>query len=149
MRDTAIRRALGAGRVQLFRPIIMESLLIAFTGGGLGVLLAYAGVQVLVITSPANIPRLDEVHVDITTLLFAFSVSASCGILCGLWPAFRLISTQPAGAPASQCACVPNRRQTASHNRGIRHKFRSHQRRSCAPESVETWSSDANIETAC
>jgi predicted permease len=101
MRDTAIRSALGAGRVQLFRPIITESLLIAFTGGGLGVLLAYAGLQALVITSPANIPRLDEVHVDITTLLFAFWVSASCGILCGLWPAFRLISAQPADALTS------------------------------------------------
>jgi putative ABC transport system permease protein len=101
MRDAAIRRALGAGRAQLFRPIITESLLIAFIGGGLGVMLAYAGVRLLVVRAFVDIPRLDEVQVDITTLLFAFAVSASCGILCGLWPAFRLIRAQPADALTS------------------------------------------------
>jgi len=97
-REAAIRRALGAGRVQLFRPILTESLLIAMTGGGLGGLLAYAGVRVLVNTAPIDIPRLDEVHVDTTALLFAFCISAGCGILCGLWPAFRLTGAQPAEA---------------------------------------------------
>jgi len=97
-RDAAIRCALGASRVQLCRPILTESLLIAFAGGGLGVLLAYAGVRTLVSTAPVDIPRLDEVHVDTTTLLFAFLVSAGCGILCGLWPAWRLTQSQPADA---------------------------------------------------
>ncbi len=98
MREAAIRGALGASRIQLFRPIVTESLLIAFTGGGLGVLLAYAGVRVLVIAAPVDIPRLDEAHLDVTTLLFAFCVSAGCGILCGLWPAVRLTRTQPAAS---------------------------------------------------
>jgi predicted lysophospholipase L1 biosynthesis ABC-type transport system permease subunit len=97
-REAAIRRALGAGRVQLFRPILTESLLIAWTGGGLGVLLAYAGVRVLVNTAPIDIPRLDEVQVNAAALLFAFCISAGCGILCGLWPAFRLTGAQPAEA---------------------------------------------------
>ena len=52
-------------------------------------LLAYAGVRVLVTTAPVDIPRLDEVRVSLTALLFAFCVSAGCGILCGLWPAIR------------------------------------------------------------
>ena len=47
-RDAAIRRALGAGAGHLFRPILTESLLIALSGGVLGVLLAYAGVRILV-----------------------------------------------------------------------------------------------------
>lgn len=61
-------------------------------------LLAYAGVKILVNTAPVDIPRLDEVHVSLTTLLFAFCVSAGCGILCGLWPAIRAIGVQPADA---------------------------------------------------
>lgn len=97
-RDAAIRRALGAGRLQLFRPLVAESLLIAFVGGGLGVLLAYVGVRILVSTAPVDVPRLDEVHLDTTTLLFAFGISAGCGILCGLWPALRVTSSQPADA---------------------------------------------------
>lgn len=97
-REAAIRRALGAGRFQLLRPVITESLLLAFAGGGFGVLVSYAGVRVLVSTAPLDIPRLDEVHVDTTTLLFAFCISAGCGILCGLWPAWRLTSSQPADA---------------------------------------------------
>ena len=97
-RDAAIRRALGAGAGHLFRPILTESLLIALSGGALGVLLAYAGVRILVNTAPVDIPRLDEVHVSLTTLLFAFCVSAGCGILCGLWPAIRATGVEPADA---------------------------------------------------
>ena len=97
-RDAAIRRALGAAAGQLFRPVLTESLLIAFCGGALGCLLAYAGIRALVSTAPVNIPRLDEVRLSWTALLFAFSVSAVCGILCGLWPAIRATSVQPADA---------------------------------------------------
>jgi predicted permease len=97
-RDAAVRRALGASTGHLFRPVIAESLLIAFSGGTLGVLLAYAGVRVLVNTAPIDIPRLDEVHVSFMTLLFAFCVSAGCGILCGVWPAIRATGVEPADA---------------------------------------------------
>jgi predicted permease len=97
-RDAAIRRALGAGAGHLFRPVLAESLLIALSGGALGVLLAYAGVRILVNTAPVDIPRLDEVHVSFVTLLFAFCVSAGCGILCGLWPAIRATGVEPADA---------------------------------------------------
>ena len=97
-RDAAIRRALGAGAGHLFRPALAESLLIALSGGALGVLLAYAGVRVLVNTAPVDIPRLDEVHVSFMTLLFAFCVSAGCGVLCGLWPAIRATGVEPADA---------------------------------------------------
>lgn len=98
LRDAAVRRALGASRLQLFRPILGESVLIAVAGGGLGVLLAYAGVRILVNSAPVDIPRLDEVHLDIAALLFATVVSAGCGILCGLWPALQMTRSQPVDA---------------------------------------------------
>jgi predicted permease len=97
-RDAAIRRALGAGSGDLFRPLLTESLLIAFAGGALGVLVAFAGVRLLVNTAPVDIPRLDEVRISWTTLLFAFGVSAGCGILCGLMPAIRAIGAHPVEA---------------------------------------------------
>ena len=98
VRDAAVRRALGASRLQIFRPILGESLLIAVAGGALGVLFAYAGVRILVSAAPVDIPRLDEVRLDMVALLFASVVSAACGILCGLWPAMRLTRSQPAAA---------------------------------------------------
>jgi predicted permease len=97
-RDAAIRRALGARAGQLFRLVFAESLLIALSGGALGVLLAYAGLRVLVNTAPIDIPRLDEVHVSFITLLFAFCVSAGCGVLCGVWPALRATRVEPGDA---------------------------------------------------
>jgi len=97
-RDSAIRRALGASAGDLFRPILTESLLIAFCGGVLGILFAYAGVRILVSAAPVDIPRLDEIQVNFATLLFAFCVSAGCGVLCGLWPALLATGSQPADA---------------------------------------------------
>jgi putative ABC transport system permease protein len=95
MRDAAIRRALGAGAGQLVRTVMTESLLIAFAGGALGVVLANIGVRILVAIAPIDIPRLDEVGVNAATLLFAFCVAGFCGVLCGLWPAFRLTRAEP------------------------------------------------------
>jgi putative ABC transport system permease protein len=97
-RDAAICRALGANSSQLFRRALTESLLIALSGGALGLLLAHGGIQILVRTSPIDIPRLDEVRINLTVLVFAFSVSALCGIVCGLWPAIRATRVEPADA---------------------------------------------------
>ena len=97
-RDAAICRALGADAGQVFWPVLTESLLIGFTGGALGLALAYAGVQVLVKASPVNIPRLNEVDISLTVLLFTFCLSAASGIICGLWPAIRATRVEPADA---------------------------------------------------
>jgi putative ABC transport system permease protein len=97
-RDAAICRALGADAGQLFRPVLSEGLVIGLGGGALGFVLAYIGVQMLVKTSPLDIPRLNEVHVSVTVLLFAFCLSAACGIICGLWPAIRATRVEPAEA---------------------------------------------------
>ena len=97
-RDAAIRRALGAGAADLFRAVIAENLAIALSGGTIGVLLAWAGVRILVSAAPIEIPRLNEVHLSLTTLIFALGISVGSGILCGLWPAIRAMYTQPADA---------------------------------------------------
>src|SRR5271166_4140298 len=63
-REMAVRSALGAGSWRIVRQVLTESLVISFSGGLLGVGLAYAAVRFLVSAAPVDIPRLDEVHLD-------------------------------------------------------------------------------------
>jgi putative ABC transport system permease protein len=62
-------------------------LILAFTGGVAGLLLALWGVELLVKTGPANMPRIDEIGLDMNVLAFTFLVSIATGVLFGLTPA--------------------------------------------------------------
>jgi predicted permease len=88
-RDLAVRRALGAGRVGLIRAQMAEALLLAGLGGAGGVLLAWAGVPLLVRAAPESIPRLGTVALDPTALLFTAGVTILAAFACGLLPALR------------------------------------------------------------
>jgi putative ABC transport system permease protein len=88
-REVALRSALGARRARIIRQFLTESLLLSFLGGGLGVLLAWAGVVFLQHAHLANLPRLQNVSMDRWALLFAFGICALTGIAFGLLPAFR------------------------------------------------------------
>jgi predicted permease len=97
-RDLAVRRALGAGRASLIRSQMAEALLLAGTGGAAGVLIAWAGVPLLVRAAPdavsggfggAPIPRLESAGLDVTALLFTVGVSILAACAFGLFPAIR------------------------------------------------------------
>ncbi|MBS1856195.1 MAG: ABC transporter permease [Acidobacteria bacterium] len=94
-RDAAIRTALGAGQGRLARQSLLESLLLAATGGVLGVLLAWWGVNALVAEAPVDLPRLSEVHMDWRVLLFALAVSVAAGAFFGVLPALHSARTAP------------------------------------------------------
>ncbi len=94
-RDAAIRTALGASRGRLVRQSLVESLLLALTGGALGVALAYGGLRALLATAPIDLPRLNEVHVDLGVLLFALAVSLAAGAVLGILPALRSAAAAP------------------------------------------------------
>jgi len=66
-------------------------------GGCLGVLLAVSGVSVLRWFSPANLPRLDEIRVDASVLLFALAASIFSSMLFGLAPALRAVQSNLTG----------------------------------------------------
>jgi predicted permease len=84
-----MRVALGAGRGRLIRQGLAESLVLAFSGGLLGVLLAAIGVRPFVAFWPGGLPRAEEVHFDGRVLFFALAVCLLTGLLFGLVPALR------------------------------------------------------------
>ena len=94
-RELAIRSALGAARSRLVRQFLTETLLLAFAGGGLGVLGALAGVSGLLALAPANLPLLDGVSVNLPVLLFAVLLSAAVAAGLGTFTALRATSGDP------------------------------------------------------
>jgi putative ABC transport system permease protein len=96
-REFAIRTALGASRTRIVRQLLTESVLLAVSGGVLGLALGFAGVRALLAVSPAGLPRIGEdgsaIGVDWRVLGFTLGVSVLTGILFGLFPAFSASRT--------------------------------------------------------
>ena len=88
-REMVIRTALGATRRRLVRQLATESLLPAVLGGGVGLLLAWYGIDLLIALSPASLPRAAEVHVDVRVLGFTLALSLLAGAIFGLVPAWQ------------------------------------------------------------
>ncbi len=96
-RETAVRIALGAGRGRLIRYLLTESTMLAVCGGALGILLAVGGIELLksLATTLARMdlgiqlafPRLEDITIDLTVLVFVFALSVFAGVLLGLMPA--------------------------------------------------------------
>jgi predicted permease len=87
--EMAVRSALGGGRGQLARQLLVESTLLGLLGGAAGVGLASAGISLLRAVRPANLPRLDTVSLDGSVLIFALAGSLIAAVLFGLVPAVR------------------------------------------------------------
>jgi len=88
-KEIALRLALGAGRWRVVRQLLAESLLLALLGGALGVLFGWWGLQFFIAVSPAGIPRLAEVTLDLAALGFTLGISMLTGVLFGLAPAWQ------------------------------------------------------------
>jgi len=87
--ELAVRAALGAGWTRIVRGLLVESVILGLMGGVIGIGLAYAGVRFLVTIGPANLPRLDEISIDVRTLGFTLVLSVVSGLLFGLIPALK------------------------------------------------------------
>jgi predicted permease len=88
-REFAVRIALGATRGRLIRQAMTEGVLLSIGGGALGLWLAHAGLQALLVTYPASLPRLRELAIDVPVLLFTLVISIGTGLLFGLAPITR------------------------------------------------------------
>ena len=89
-KEIAIRLALGASRWRIARQLLTESILLGLAGGAAGLLVAFWGVDSIVALAPANLPRMDQVHLDGGVLVFTLVISFVTGILFGMAPALQL-----------------------------------------------------------
>jgi putative ABC transport system permease protein len=88
-KEIAIRTALGANRLRVIRQLLSETVILSLGGGGLGLILGYWGLKLLLSLNQGNIPRADEIILDWRVLGFTLSVSLLTGILFGLAPALQ------------------------------------------------------------
>lgn len=88
-REFAIRAALGAAQTRVIRQLLTESVLLSLVGGALGLALAAWGTRAALSVLPDALPRSNEIHLNITVLLFAFAISILVGMIFGLVPALK------------------------------------------------------------
>jgi putative ABC transport system permease protein len=88
-RELAVRLAMGAGRRRLVQQFLAEALVMSLAASALGVIIALGGVKLLLALEPGSVPRLGEVSVSWTALLFAVSVALATALGLGLVTALR------------------------------------------------------------
>ena len=102
--ELSARLSLGCSRFRLVRQLVTEHLLLAVFGGILGLALALWAVPSAVKLAPPTLPRLDGVHVDLTTFAFGAVVTCFTGLLSSLAPAVLLSRGGPRGTSIRQPA---------------------------------------------
>jgi putative ABC transport system permease protein len=88
-REVSVRRALGAGRAGIARYFLAESVLLSTAGGLLGLVMAWAAVQLLVANGPATLPRLREIRLDRVSIAYTAAMALLTAVIFGAVPLFR------------------------------------------------------------
>ena len=109
-----MRTALGASRGRLARALLSESVVLALAGGAAGVVLAQATTAVLRAVAPAELPRVDDISVNPTVLVFTLAISVTSGLLFGLIAVLRFGSPRAAALKEGGRSTIdaPGRRRT-------------------------------------
>jgi putative ABC transport system permease protein len=90
LKEYAVRTALGATRWRLFRQLFTEGLVLTTLAAGVGVALAYLGLQALLTVNPDAIPRTAEITMDLRVLLFTLGVAVATGLIFALVPLLHI-----------------------------------------------------------
>jgi len=88
-REVAVRAALGAGAGRLTRQFLVESTLLTGAGVGMGLILAVAGLELLLAFAPGNLPRVGDVGVDLRVLAVSLGLALLVGLTFGMVPAIQ------------------------------------------------------------
>jgi predicted permease len=88
-RELAVRAALGGNRRTLIGQMLAESLVLAVGGAALGLIFARFGIDLLLRIAPSTLPRLDDVNIDMTVLLFVGGTAVLSAVVFGMLPALR------------------------------------------------------------
>jgi putative ABC transport system permease protein len=88
-KEVAVRAALGARQGRIIRQFLTESILLGALGGAAGLLLALVATRALIALSPANIPRVQTVSIDLRAALFLFFATILTSVGFGLAPALQ------------------------------------------------------------
>jgi len=88
-KEIAVRAAMGASRIRLARQLLTESMLLAVTGGALGVLIGSWGIKLLTVLQPASLLPVANITIDFTVLGYSLVLSVITGILFGFAPALQ------------------------------------------------------------
>jgi predicted permease len=97
-KEVALRAALGASRWRLARQFLVETVLLTLCAGALGVLLAFWGVDLVVGFYRGNLPRVGQIGINVSVLVFSLVVSLGVGLVLGLVPALNVSRRQLQGA---------------------------------------------------
>jgi putative ABC transport system permease protein len=89
-KEIAVRAALGASWGRLVRQLLTESVVLAFLGGVLGCLLAFWSKDLITSLSPHDLPRLQEIRLDLPVFVFGALITLGASLLFGLGPAWKL-----------------------------------------------------------
>ncbi len=92
-REIAVRLALGAKAGALLRQAVVETLVLSFSGGALGLILAAVALRMGKSLLPESLPRISEIGLNWTIVAFALTLGVVTGLLCGVAPAFAALRT--------------------------------------------------------
>ena len=112
-REIAVRVALGASRARVLCQLLVESVTLSAISGAIGVAAAFALLRIILAFAPGDLPRVDEIRIDLRVLLFTTAVVLINAVLFGVGPAWWTSRSQP-----QEAMRIDSR--TASGGRGAR-----------------------------
>jgi putative ABC transport system permease protein len=112
-REIAVRVALGATRARILSQLLVESVTLSGVSGAIGVAAAFALLRVILAVAPGDLPRVDEIRIDLRVLLFTTAIVLANAVLFGVGPAWWTSRSEP-----QEAMRVDSR--TASGGRGAR-----------------------------
>ena len=115
-REAAVRSALGASKWQMMWSSLSESLLVSLIGGAAGILVASNALALFKRYAPVDLPRMAEIQLNYSVLLFALLIVVGCAVLFGIMPALHFVRTDPQKALQQNST----RTQGSRHGRRLR-----------------------------